>query len=53
MATESVSSMEKLSILGVADKEEIRLESGQHGDDLKLADRFKWFMSDDCKSLQW
>jgi hypothetical protein len=45
--------MEKLSILGVADKEEITLESGQYGHDLTLVVRFEWFMSDQCKSLQW
>jgi hypothetical protein len=45
--------MEKLSILGVADKEEITLGSGQHGHELSLAARFEWFMSDECKSLRW
>ena len=45
--------MEALSVLGVADKERITLDSGQHGYDLLLADKFRWFMSDECKSLQW
>jgi hypothetical protein len=31
----------------------IPLDSGQHGYDLLLADKFQWFMSDECKSLQW
>jgi hypothetical protein len=45
--------MEALSVLGVADKVKITLDSGQHGYDLRLADKFQWFMSDECKSLQW
>jgi hypothetical protein len=45
--------MEALSVLGVADKEKTPLDSGQHGYDLLLADKFQWFMSDECKSLQW
>ena len=45
--------MEALSVLGVADKVKINLDSGQHGYDLLLADKFQWFMSDECKSLQW
>jgi hypothetical protein len=45
--------MEALSVLGVADKVKIALESGQQGYDLLLADKFQWFMSDECKSLQW
>jgi len=45
--------MEALSVLSVADKVKINLDSGQHGYDLLLADKFQWFMSDECKSLQW
>jgi hypothetical protein len=45
--------MEALSVLGVADKVKIPLESGQQGYDLLLANKFQWFMSDECKSLQW
>jgi hypothetical protein len=45
--------MEKVAILGVANKSGATLDSGQHGFDLRLADRFQWFMSDECKSLQW
>jgi hypothetical protein len=45
--------MEALSVLGVADKVKTPLQSGQQGYDLLLADKFQWFMSDECKSLQW
>ena len=45
--------MEALSVLGVADKVKVPQESGQQGFELLLADKFRWFMSDECKSLQW
>ena len=47
--------MEALSVLGVAYKVEDPDygQPGQPEHELRLADKFQWFMSDECKSLQW
>ena len=39
--------MEALSVLGVADKTEIT----GHATVITLAERFEWFLSDECSSL--
>ena len=45
--------MEALAVLGVADKTEADPEYGRPEHELRLAKKFEWFASDECKALRW
>ncbi len=45
--------MEALAVLGVADKQEAAPEYGRPEYELRLASRFTWFATAECKSLCW
>lgn len=45
--------MEALTVLGVADKTEGDAEYGRPGHELRLAEKFQWFATDECKGLRW
>ena len=45
--------MEALSVLGVADKMEGDAEYGRPEHELRLAEKFQWFATDECKGLRW
>jgi predicted transcriptional regulator len=45
--------MEALAVLGVAEKTEADPEYGRPEHELRLADKFQWFATDDCKGLRW
>ena len=45
--------MEALSVLGVADKTEGDAEYGRREHELRLAEKFEWFITDECKGLRW
>ena len=45
--------MEALTVLGVADKTEGDAEYGRPEHELRLAEKFQWFATDDCKGLRW
>lgn len=45
--------MEALAVLGVADKLEVAPEYGRPEHELRLAQRFAWFTTAECKALCW
>jgi hypothetical protein len=45
--------MEALTVLGVADKTEDDSEYGRPEHELRLAEKFQWFATDECKGLRW
>jgi hypothetical protein len=45
--------MEALAVLGVADKTEADPDYGRPEHELRLAKKFEWFATDDCKALCW
>jgi predicted ArsR family transcriptional regulator len=45
--------MEALTVLGVADKTEGDPEYGRPEHELRLAEKFQWFATDECKGLRW
>ena len=45
--------MEALTVLGVADKTEGDVEYGRPEHELRLADKFHWFATDQCQGLRW
>lgn len=45
--------MEALAVLGVADKTEADPDYGRPEHELRLAKRFKWFATCECKALCW
>jgi predicted transcriptional regulator len=45
--------MEALVVLGVADKTEGNPEYGRPEYELRLAEKFQWFATDECKALRW
>jgi predicted transcriptional regulator len=45
--------MEALAVLGVADKAEGDAEYGRPEHELRLAEKFQWFTTDECKGLRW
>jgi hypothetical protein len=45
--------MEALTVLGVADKTEGDAEYGRPEHELRLAEKFQWFATDECKGLRW
>jgi predicted transcriptional regulator len=45
--------MEALRVLGIADKTEGDAEYGRPEHELRLAEKFQWFATDECNSLRW
>ena len=45
--------MEALAVLGVADKTDGDAEYGRPEHELRLAEKFQWFATDECKGLRW
>ena len=45
--------MEALAVLGVADKTVGDAEYGNPEHELRLAEKFQWFGTDECKGLRW
>ena len=45
--------MEALAVLGVADKAEADPDHGRPEHELKLAKKFEWFTTGECKALCW
>ena len=45
--------MEALAVLGVADKTDGDAEYGRPEHELRLAEKFQWFLADECKRLRW
>jgi hypothetical protein len=45
--------MEALTVLGIADKTESDPEYGRPEHELRLAEKFRWFATDECKALRW
>ena len=45
--------MEALAILGIADKTEGDAEYGRPEHELRLAEKFQWFTTDESKGLRW
>ena len=45
--------MEALAVLGVADKTDGDAEYGRPEHELRLAEKFQWFLTDECKDLRW
>jgi hypothetical protein len=45
--------MEALAVLGVAEATEAEPEYGRPEHELRLADKFQWFATDECEALRW
>ena len=45
--------MEVLAVLEIADKTDGDAEYGRPEHELRLAERFEWFTTDECKGLHW
>jgi predicted transcriptional regulator len=45
--------MEALTVLGVTDKTEGDAECGRPEHELRLADKFQWFATNECQGLRW
>jgi hypothetical protein len=45
--------MEALAVLGIGDKTEADPDYGRPENVLRLATKFEWFATDDCKALHW
>jgi predicted transcriptional regulator len=45
--------MEALAVLGIADKTEGDAEYGRPEHELRLAQKFQWFTTDECNGLRW
>jgi len=45
--------MEALAVLGVSEKTEADPGYGCPEHELRLAEKFEWFATDECKGLRW
>jgi predicted transcriptional regulator len=45
--------MEALAVLGIADKADGDAEYGRPEHELRLAEKFQWFATDQCNCLRW
>jgi predicted ArsR family transcriptional regulator len=45
--------MEALAVLGLAEKTEAEPKYGRPEHELRLAEKFQWFATDECKGLRW
>lgn len=45
--------MEALTVLGIADKTDGDAEYGRPEHELRLAEKFHWFATDECEGLRW